>query len=820
MSLSSRELSKVLQIVTAESSLSNNLDAIALSFHKDINRSEHFKVGMVLMTLLQNRDLLEQPAERIAALYLLFEMYRSESFTVNPFAPFFHSLLTTEESTIADNLSAEVYFISLITSPSARDIYKMSPRQIVRTAHECKTRPDTRHLKSVGGNKVSGHVASGISVILPDIEEEAQGNTGEVIDNLVSGSDPPSLSSLKPAIMRPTPPLHRDLDEELIWINPNSAEYTFEWEPLVVQTTTVELEIRKLITKALKGALPQPQQNFIREEIGKNPRLIYHIGLTPGKFPALVENNCKIALEVLLHLSQSNQLTEYFTVLVNMELSVHSMEVMNELLGRVVLPPEYIHLYITKCILHCEECKDRLVQHRFVRLVCVFLSSLIRHNTVDVKDMFVEVQAFCINFSRIKEAAGLFSWYVCKDHLALFFHAPVSSLQLSTMSFNTGSFVGKLIELNNSTQSIQTLCGWAIHHKRHAQEVVDVWFQQLTKSPKERKLLFLYLANDIVQNCKRKNIDEFKKEFSRVLPDALSHTYKSALEDLKTVKAIDRILAIWQQRDVFSKEFITKLQSYRPKGLRAGESESGEGGTSPNNKRVRTSSDSGGPDAETVIRLLVNLERGSALQDTKMKQQLQNLPPEVWNVASVDKISDRKRLEGLLKSIDTTYEQISNHRIRLQVLVIMEVSCLVRPSFPAFEQNKTEYTERTKVANLLKEFVSHQKQQLKHVESKILLSSARRTFNPSMRPSLPTDLPADSSAGRSVGREGVTRHLTSIHHPPCRRSSLPTGRQRGPSAERMPTRLIPSRVQIVRALFRVSQCAKTGLLFTQPTPKN
>ena len=69
---------------------------------------------------------------------------------------------------------------------------------------------------------------------------------------------------------------------------------------------------------------------------------------------------------------------------------------------------------------------------------------------------------------------------------------------------------------------------------------------------------------------------------------------RSALEDLKTVKAIDRILAIWEQRGVFSKEFITKLQSYRPKGLRAGESESGEGGgASPNNKRLRTSSDSG-----------------------------------------------------------------------------------------------------------------------------------------------------------------------------------------------------------------------------------
>ena len=72
--------------------------------------------------------------------------------------------------------------------------------------------------------------------------------------------------------------------------------------------------------------------------------------------------------------------------------------------------------------------------------------------------------------------------------------------------------------------------------------------------------------------------------------------FRSAVEDLKTIKQIDRILQIWKEREIFGKDFIDKLQSFRPKGLRS-ESQSDEpnDGTlvSPNKKRIRSTSDSG-----------------------------------------------------------------------------------------------------------------------------------------------------------------------------------------------------------------------------------
>ncbi|XP_054802394.1 uncharacterized protein LOC129306079 [Prosopis cineraria] len=115
-------------------------------------------------------------------------------------------------------------------------------------------------------------------------------------------------------------------------------------------------------------------------------------------------------------------------------------------------------------------------------------------------------------------------------------------------TFNPQILVEKLTKLNNSQASIETLSHWCIFHMNKAKQVVETWDRQFHCSPREQRLAFLYLANDILQNSRRKG-SEFVGEFWKVLPDAIRDVVENG-DDFGRNAAL-RLIGIWEERKVF-----------------------------------------------------------------------------------------------------------------------------------------------------------------------------------------------------------------------------------------------------------------------------
>lgn len=259
-------------------------------------------------------------------------------------------------------------------------------------------------------------------------------------------------------------------------------------------------------------------------------------------------------------------------------------------------------------------------------------------------------------------------------------------------SFSNSHFDKKIKMLTMSQQSIQTLSLWCIHHRKHAKSIVQTWYKDLQKAKVKKKLALMYLANDILQNSRKKG-QEFNKEFANILPGAVNHCRENGDDKLKD--ALSRIFAIWTERSVYDKRFINFL----------GQSSDEESTTPPlesmpidesgfETHEIRPPDNP--PDPDDLVRRLQELEN-SATQDAMVREQIANLPTEVTDPTYIDKVEDLAAARRLQEKINNACELLAEYNSRL-----------------AAEQVDREVAHR-----MLTDYTTMQKYQLSSTETKI-----------------------------------------------------------------------------------------------------
>lgn len=125
------------------------------------------------------------------------------------------------------------------------------------------------------------------------------------------------------------------------------------------------------------------------------------------------------------------------------------------------------------------------------------------------------------------------------------------------MSLNETNLEKRFSHVSPSQASIQSLSFFCLHYKSHHKKIAQIWLRCLQKALPAHRLTLIYLANDIVQNAKRKNASAFIDDFKNILKETIPY-----LRDEKIQKSVERVFSIWHDRRIFDGNFISDLKDY------------------------------------------------------------------------------------------------------------------------------------------------------------------------------------------------------------------------------------------------------------------
>ncbi|CAD8073569.1 unnamed protein product [Paramecium sonneborni] len=212
------------------------------------------------------------------------------------------------------------------------------------------------------------------------------------------------LTTFQTDYLRPIPNI---LNSEFQW-NDNMAIINVQWNYSLEVNQDKVSQVREIIQNTCTTEIRDEEQKILIQYLQNEKDMLKNCGFTCQKLPLIIEKNKDIAHFLLISICHLDGFEEFLDVFIQTDVTQNSLELFAQLFGELKLPQEYITQYINYCIEFCNNIKEKQSQNKLVRYVSIFIQQMLKQKAFATKDVLTNLQAFCIEFSKVGEVSRLF----------------------------------------------------------------------------------------------------------------------------------------------------------------------------------------------------------------------------------------------------------------------------------------------------------------------------------------------------------------------------------------------------------------------------
>ncbi|CAK65246.1 unnamed protein product (macronuclear) [Paramecium tetraurelia] len=205
--------------------------------------------------------------------------------------------------------------------------------------------------------------------------------------------------------LRPIPSL---INSNNFYWNENCMLNNIQWNYTLQINSDKLSSVKEIIQKACCTQVSDQEFKLIQDFLQNDEFLLKNCGFTTQKLPDLIENNANLVFLFLVKNVKSSDFQDYLDVFINIDVTPATIELIAMINYSMKIPPDFVTYYVYYCIQYCNNIKEKSTQTKIVKYVSIFIRHFLKTKAIVIKDLLTELQAFCIEFTRVNEVSQLF----------------------------------------------------------------------------------------------------------------------------------------------------------------------------------------------------------------------------------------------------------------------------------------------------------------------------------------------------------------------------------------------------------------------------